>query len=104
VQFVSNCVAGILVPPVLQRGGSKGYANIGFEISVMEPDNAPERVVGRRLKAPDPLSVLNSNKAGSIAWRKAFGGVRVPRGVHRFQTHEEANNWLWQMISRPKRN
>jgi hypothetical protein len=35
------------------------------------------------------------------AWRKAFGGVRVPKGVHRFQTHQEADEWLWWMIARP---
>ncbi len=60
-----------------------------------------DKVVGRRLRAPDPLSVRTSNKADSVAWRKAFGGVKVPRGVHRFHTHEEANQWLWRMICRP---
>ncbi len=61
-----------------------------------------DKVVGRRLKAPDALSVRASRKADSVAWRKAFGGVNVPRGVHRFRTHEEADDWLWRMISRPK--
>jgi hypothetical protein len=60
-----------------------------------------DRVVGRRTKMPDALSTATSNKAESIAWRKAFGGVRVPRGVHRFKTHEEADKWLWHMICRP---
>jgi len=48
-----------------------------------------DRVVGRR------------NKAESIAWQKAFGGIRIPRGVYRFKTHEEADQWLWRMITRP---
>ncbi|MGO8678695.1 MAG: hypothetical protein ACLQVX_22860 [Limisphaerales bacterium] len=61
-----------------------------------------DRVVGRRTEAPDALSVRTSNKADSIAWREAFGGVNVPRGVHRFRTHEEADDWLWRMISRPR--
>jgi hypothetical protein len=60
-----------------------------------------DRIVGRRTKTPDALSTVTSNKAESIAWRKAFGGVRVPRGVHRFKTHEEADQWLWRMITRP---
>ena len=59
-----------------------------------------DRLVGRRTKTPEPLSSAHSNKADSIAWRKAFGGVRVPRGVHRFKTHEEADQWLWRMIAR----
>jgi hypothetical protein len=60
-----------------------------------------DRLVGRRTRMPDALSTATSNKAESIAWRKAFGGVRVPRGVHRFKTHEEADKWLWRMIARP---
>ncbi len=71
---------------------------------IINLEEQPGKTVGRRLQAPDPLSVRASNKAQSIAWRKAFGGVRVPRGVYRFRTHEEADEWLWRMISRPKTN
>ena len=39
-----------------------------------------DRFVGRRTKTPDALSVKTSNKADAIAWRKAFGGVHVPKG------------------------
>jgi hypothetical protein len=59
-----------------------------------------DRFVGRRTQTPDALSTAISNKADSIAWRKALGGIRVPRGVHRFKTHEEANLWLLRMIAR----
>jgi hypothetical protein len=61
-----------------------------------------DRFVGRRTQTPDALSTATSNIADSIAWRKAFGGLRVPRGVHRFKTHEEADQWLWRMMTRPK--
>ena len=60
-----------------------------------------DRVVGRRTKVPDPLSLASSLKADAMAWRDALGGIRVARGVHRFRTHEEADEWLWKMISRP---
>jgi hypothetical protein len=60
-----------------------------------------DRFVGRRTKTPDALSLIGSTKADAIAWRKAFGGVPIPRGVHRFKTHEEADQWLWRMIARP---
>ena len=59
-----------------------------------------DRFVGRRTQTPDALSTATSPKADSIAWRKAFGGVRVPRGVHRFKTHEEAEQWLRRMLAR----
>ncbi len=61
-----------------------------------------DKVVGRRIKRPDALSVKNSKKADAIAWRKSLGGVHVPKGVHRFRTHEEADEWLWRMIARPR--
>ena len=61
-----------------------------------------DRIVGKRTKTPDALSLTNSNKADAIEWQKALGGLRVPRGrVFRFKTHEEADEWLWRMITRP---
>jgi hypothetical protein len=59
------------------------------------------KVVGRHLQSPSALSVRTSGKADGTAWRKAFGGVRVPRGIHWFHTREEADDWLWRMITRP---
>jgi len=39
-----------------------------------------DRFVGRLTKMPDALSTATSNNAESIAWRKAFGGVRCRAG------------------------
>jgi hypothetical protein len=60
-----------------------------------------DRIVGRRTKAPDALSLASNSRRDAIAWSQALGGIRVPRGVHRFRTHEEADAWLWRMIARP---
>ncbi len=59
-----------------------------------------QKTVGKRTNAPDGLSVQHSRIEDSIAWRKAFGGVGIPKGVYRFKTHEEADAWLWKMITR----
>jgi len=59
-----------------------------------------DRVVGRHTEAPETLSVMTSKKAEAIAWQKDFGGLRAPRGVYRFRTHEEADEASWRMISR----
>ena len=61
-----------------------------------------DRFVGRRTRTPDALSLTGSTKADAIAWQKAFGGLRIRRGVYRFKTHEEADLWLWQRMARPK--
>lgn len=62
-----------------------------------------DRIVGKRTTAPNALSISTSNIHDAIAWRKALGGVNVPRGVHRFKTHQDADLWLWQALARPKR-
>lgn len=58
-----------------------------------------DRVVGRR-RVQDPLSVASSRKSDAIAWQRVFGGLRVARGVYRFRSHEEADEWLWRTIAR----
>jgi hypothetical protein len=61
-----------------------------------------DRVVGRRRRTVDALSTASSRKADAIAWQRALGGTGVPRGVHRFHSHQDADDWLWRMIARPK--
>ena len=60
-----------------------------------------DRIVGRRTATADPLSVASSRRADAVAWQRAFGGLRVSRGVYRFHSHEEADAWLWRMMARP---
>ncbi len=87
------------------RGEHGAHVHTGDNEVVTRPFiNAQEkidRMVGMRTEAPNGLSTATSRKSESIAWRRTFGGVRVPRGVHRFKSHDEADQWLWQMIARP---
>ena len=69
---------------------------------IVNTDESIDKIVGRRTRVPDPLSVERSRKADAIAWREAFGSLHVPKGVYRFRTHEEADEWLWRMIARPR--
>jgi hypothetical protein len=58
------------------------------------------KVVGRRSPAPNTLELTKAQrKSDSIAWRKAKQGLGVPKGVYRFKTHEEADEWLWRMLT-----
>ena len=70
---------------------SRERPNAEFEI---------ERVVGRR-QPPSPLSA-SDNRAKIIEWRKAFPTPFIPKGVYRFESHEAADEWLWQMLTRPR--
>ena len=71
------------------------------EPRVVNVEEHIDRIVGRRTRTTDPLSTASSRRADAIAWQRALGGIRVPRGVHRFRTHHEAEDWLWRMIARP---
>lgn len=45
-----------------------------------------------------------SNKSPALTSEKAKGGLRIPRGVYRFKTHEEADEWMAQMLARSGEN
>jgi hypothetical protein len=77
------------------------YAGFIVKKPFVNAEEHIDRIVGRRTRTPDPLSLASNGKADAEAWRRAFGGLRVPRGVHRFRTHEEADEWLWRMMARP---
>lgn len=61
----------------------------------------PGKVVGNR-GAPDPLRV---DRSPEERWRRRLDhhfALRVRRGVYRFRTHEEADQWLLDhQIRRP---
>ena len=80
---------------------TRAYAGSVVKQPLINVEEEIDRFVGRRTKTPGGLSTTTSNKADAIAWQQALGGLRVPRGVYRFKTHEEADEWLWRMITRP---
>jgi hypothetical protein len=65
-------------------------------------DDPVGRVVGRRTKVSGSLRASAEQQVDAAAWRDTFGGLRVPKGVYRFTSHEEADEWLWRMMARPK--
>ena len=74
----------------------------------MEPVvNLEERigkVVGTRKPPKDPLLAYNRSKEESMRWKRAFGTPRIPKGLYRFKTHEEADAWLVAMDWRLRGN
>jgi hypothetical protein len=64
-------------------------------------DDKPARVVGRR-RRPLALGGAGDTIASVLAFRKAFPTPFVPRGVYRFRSHEEADRWMWEMLTRPR--
>lgn len=65
--------------------------------SVDSPVSSP-RVVGRRV-AGNLLDPLVDTKAKARAWREAFPTPFVPKGVYRFSSHVEAQQWLQNVLT-----
>jgi len=61
------------------------------------------KTVGRRLSVA-PLRVLPSETESNKQWRDAGCGVRARRGVYRFKSHEEADQWLMDHLTRKPEN
>lgn len=64
-------------------------------------DGAPRKVVGQRTR-PNLLDPTADTRAAAIAWRRAFPTPFVPKGVYRFSSHEEAQQWLMAMLTRDR--
>jgi hypothetical protein len=66
-------------------------------------EDAPGKVVGHRHPPADGLA---AGEAPGIedarAWKRELRTLPIPKGVYRFRTHEEADQWLWQMLTRPR--
>jgi len=61
------------------------------------------KTVGRRLGG-SPLRVLPSETESNRKWRDSGYGVHARRGVYRFKSHEEADQWLMDRLTRKPAN
>ena len=57
------------------------------------------KTVGKRLASP----IGRAQKIGQAIYKRRGFGV-CTKGVYRFHSHEEADEWLWTMITRRPRS
>lgn len=67
--------------------------------AVINVEEKVGKTVGRR-GPPNPFSLRGETKEDMRAWRRAFPTPFVPKGVYRFRSHEEADEWMLKMITR----
>jgi hypothetical protein len=65
-------------------------------------DEVPGKIVGHRRPPADNMTSKADQIEDSRAWKKSLRTMPIPKGVYRFRTHEEADEWLWQMLTRPR--
>jgi hypothetical protein len=79
-------------------GGRDGRFLVNGSVS---PDEIPGKSVGRR-RVGSALDPLTHSKERARGWSEAMKTSFIPKGVYRFNSHEEADEWMWKMISRRK--
>ena len=59
-----------------------------------------DRIVGRRTKTPESLKAGMQLQLLGAELHKSFKHRWCPKGVYRFKTHEEADEWMTKMLAR----
>lgn len=67
-------------------------------------EETPGKVVGRRKPPENPLDPRADRKAVAAAWKAVFPNGGIPKGVYKFHSHEEADEWTWKMLTRKRRD
>ena len=60
------------------------------------------KVVGRRTSLRNPFQAGMRLQALAEEMHKTFDHHWTARGVYRFKTHEEADEWMWKMLARSR--
>lgn len=58
------------------------------------------KFVGKRTRTPDAFKTGMGLQELSVSLHRAFKHRWAPKGVYRFKTHEEADEWMWKMLAR----
>jgi len=69
---------------------------------IVNIEEEPDRVVGKRKAPADQFKVGMEMQTLVRQLRSTFKLPGVPKGVYRFHTHEEADQWLTKMLARPR--
>ena len=63
-----------------------------------------DKVVGRRNQTPDAFKSGMQLQRLAVALHRSLGHRWAPKGVYRFKTHEEADEWMNRMLARSQKS
>lgn len=69
---------------------------------IVNLEETPGKVLGKRRPPADPLLSYMRSPEEARRWKLAFVVPGIPKGLYRFRTHEEADTWLWRMMTRKR--
>ena len=59
-----------------------------------------DKVVGRRTRTPDAFASGMKLQSLAVELHRSLKQRWAPKGVYRFKTHEEADEWMNRMLAR----
>jgi hypothetical protein len=80
--------------------GAAVYAGATVKQPFINVEEKIDRFVGRRTKTPDGLTAGMQLQSLGAELHKSFKHRWCPKGVYRFKTHEEADQWMTRMLAR----
>jgi len=73
-------------------------------LTAMDPiinlEETPAKIVGRRRPPRDAFRAAMALQRLVADLQKTFQNPGIPRGVYRFKTHQEADQWILKMLTR----
>jgi predicted transcriptional regulator len=80
--------------------GVAAYAENAVKQPFINVEEKIDRFVVRRTRTPDGLKAGMRMQASGLEFHKAFKHRWLAKGVHRFKTHEEVDQWMIKMLVR----
>jgi hypothetical protein len=71
---------------------------------IINLEEKPDKVVGRRKAPSDHFKTGMGLQQLVGQLQKSLNHYFVPKGVYRFITHEEADEWMLKMMARRRKN
>lgn len=78
----------------------RAYPGRGVKEPFVNLDEKIDRFVGRRTSTPDSLKAGMQLQATAVELHRAFKHRWAAKGVYRFKTHQEADQWMMKMLAR----
>jgi hypothetical protein len=76
------------------------YACLVVRKSFINLEEDIDKIVGRRTRTPDAFESGMKLQALGAALHRSLKQRWAPKGVYRFKTHEEADEWMNRMLAR----
>ena len=81
-------------------GRCDGLSSTAVEKPIVNVGEKIDRFVGRRAAMPDSLQAGMQLQETAAQLHQSLKHRWMPKGVYRFKTHEEADEWMTKMLAR----